>query len=295
LITLAVGVTVGVFALGATMLALFARGVPEAWALYRSEVSIVAAVLVPAALHPVAFVAALAAAAARWSWEVLRLYRRVPGKPALVLCLAAGPAAATAGYTAGSDSLLAATACVIAGAWLPVAAAVAGRPRPASALAVALAFPLLGSAHLAHLAAREDGFAWIFLLFAAVEVQDAMAWLFGRLFGHRRVFPSLSPRKTLEGALAGLAAGVAVAVLVSRAMLGLGWPLACALALLIAAAGFAGDLFASLLKRAAGAKDFDRVHPLHGGLLDIYDSFLFAAVPLNAALWAERVIPDMFS
>ncbi|MEW6691025.1 MAG: phosphatidate cytidylyltransferase [Pseudomonadota bacterium] len=295
MIAAALLVTASLFALGATMIALFARRAPRAadesdpWALYRSELLIVAAVLVPAALHPAVLVAVLAAAAARWSWEVFLLYRSRLGMPALVLCLAAGTAAALAGYLLGTTPLLIATAGVLAAAAWPAAAALRGRAAAASPFAIALGFPLLCSAHVAALAGRENAFAWIFLLFAAVEAQDAFAWLAGRLFGRTPILRRLSPRKTLEGALAGLAAGGATALLVARAMLGLEWPLAGALAALLAAAGFAGDLFASALKRAAGAKDFARVHPLHGGLLDIYDSFLFAAVPLNAALWAAGV------
>jgi len=62
---------------------------------------------------------------------------------------------------------------------------------------------------------------------------------------------------------------------------------AFAAAALIVAAGLCGDLFTSVLKRAAHVKDFPpihRLHRLHGGLLDIYDSTLFAAVPLSFAL-----------
>jgi CDP-diglyceride synthetase len=239
LIATALATVAALFAFSGAMIAVFGRRAAapaELWAYYQSEVVIVGAVLVPAALHRYAFLAVLLAAAARCAWEVVLLHRRA-GRPAAE--------------------------------WLP-----------------ALAFPLAGAASLAFIACRDDAFGWIFLLFVVTETQDAMAWLFGRLFGRRRILPRLSPRKTLEGALAGIAAAVAVGVLVARLGLGLDWAPAIGCSLLIAAAGFAGDLLASLLKRRVGAKDFPSVHRLHGGLLDIYDAFLFAAIPLSAALLA---------
>ena len=162
-------------------------------------------------------------------------------------------------------------------------------PRPVAGLPFAIALPLLGAASLALLAWRDDAFAWIFLLFAVVETQDAMAWLFGRLLGRRPFLRNLSPRKTLEGALAGFTSGVAVGVAVGAAGLGLSWSMALAASVLIAVAGSAGDLIASLIKRRLETKDFPPVHPLHGGLLDVYDSLLFGAIPLNAALWLAVV------
>jgi phosphatidate cytidylyltransferase len=157
--------------------------------------------------------------------------------------------------------------------------------RPVAERLLAVAFPLIGAACLAYVSCRDAAFGWIFLLFAVTETQDAMAWLFGRLFGRRLIFPNLSPRKTLEGALAGIAGAVAVGVAVARLGLGLDWAPAIGCSLLIAVSGLAGDLLASLLKRRVGAKDFPPVHRLHGGLLDIYDAFLFAAIPLGAVLW----------
>ena len=158
-------------------------------------------------------------------------------------------------------------------------------PRAVGGLPFAIALPLLGAGSLALLAWRDDALAWIFLLFAVVETQDAMAWLFGRLLGRRPFLRILSPRKTLEGALAGFVSGVAVGVAVAGAGMGLSWSMALAASVLIAVAGFAGDLIASFVKRRLGTKDFPPVHPLHGGLLDVYDSLLFAAIALHAALW----------
>jgi phosphatidate cytidylyltransferase len=149
--------------------------------------------------------------------------------------------------------------------------------------AVVLAFPLLAAASLAHIAWWPHGFLWVFLVYATVEVQDSAAFLCGRLFGRRRLAPRLSPRKTLEGALAGAVIALATGTLIAHSLLDQPPAVAIALAAVVTAAGFAGDLFASALKRAAGTKDFRPVHRLHGGLLDIYDSTLFAALPLAVA------------
>jgi phosphatidate cytidylyltransferase len=122
----------------------------------------------------------------------------------------------------------------------------------------------------------EDG-AWrVVLLLATVMVADTVALLAGRFVGRHRLAPALSPGKTVEGALAGVAGGAAAALAVRE----LGLPAlsavhAAALGLLVSAAGTAGDLFESLLKRWAGVKDSGSLFPGHGGMLDRLDSLLF--------------------
>jgi phosphatidate cytidylyltransferase len=152
--------------------------------------------------------------------------------------------------------------------------------RPYLLWPAALLFPLLAAASLTQLIYRADGFLWVFLLYATVETQDSMAFLFGRLFGKRPVLPRLSPHKTSEGVLAGILFGGAMAVTLSHALLGMDIRQSLGVAALLVLAGLFGDLFTSRLKRVAGVKDFSPVSVLHGGLLDIYDSTLFAAVVL---------------
>jgi phosphatidate cytidylyltransferase len=143
-----------------------------------------------------------------------------------------------------------------------------------------LIFPLLAAVSLAQLIYRQDGFLWVFLLYATVETQDSMAFLFGRLFGKRPVLPRLSPRKTSEGVLAGVLFGGAMAAGLAQGLLDRSPSQALGLAALLVFAGLTGDLFTSRLKRVAGVKDFPAISSLHGGVLDIYDSTLFAAIPL---------------
>ena len=105
---------------------------------------------------------------------------------------------------------------------------------------------------------------------------DIAAIFAGRAFGKRLLMPKVSPKKTVEGSIANLAAAVLTAWLLGRL---LGLPDARSLGAGLAAGtlGQAGDLFESWLKRRAGVKDSGTLLPGHGGVLDRIDSVLFAA------------------
>ncbi len=124
----------------------------------------------------------------------------------------------------------------------------------------------------------DDG-AWrLALALAIVMGSDVLAFFVGHGLGRHRLAPQLSPGKTVEGALGGLAGGVLGALTVR--WLGLpSLPLshAWALGAVGAALGILGDLAESLLKRWAGVKDSGALFPGHGGMLDRLDSLLFAA------------------
>jgi phosphatidate cytidylyltransferase len=125
---------------------------------------------------------------------------------------------------------------------------------------------------------EHEGPAILFLLMLTVMVSDVAQYYSGRLTGRRPLAPTVSPKKTLEGAIGGFAAGALVPVVAGawwlpqvpvglRGLLGAG----------IVTAGIAGDLFESMLKRSAGVKDSSQLIPGHGGMLDRLDSYLFAA------------------
>ena len=101
----------------------------------------------------------------------------------------------------------------------------------------------------------------------------------GKAYGKRPFFPRISPKKTWEGAIAGLVTGVITVVLLGHFMLGLsiGWGVLLGV-LLVLAATF-GDLAESVIKRQVGVKDSGALIPGHGGVLDRVDSLLFV-VPL---------------
>ena len=124
----------------------------------------------------------------------------------------------------------------------------------------------------------EDG-AWrIALLLVVIVFSDSMAFFVGHAIGRRRLAPAVSPGKSVEGALGGLAGGVLGAFAVRH----FGLPQlpalhALVLGLVVAGMGIVGDLDESLIKRWAGVKDSGTLFPGHGGMLDRLDSLLFGA------------------
>ncbi len=117
---------------------------------------------------------------------------------------------------------------------------------------------------------------WVMALLVLSWVCDSSAYFVGGAFGRRRLAPTISPNKSVEGALAGLAAAAIVATLVGLA-LQLPPLLMAGYGLAIAAATIVGDLVESLIKRQTGVKDSGVLIPGHGGLLDRMDSLLFCA------------------
>jgi len=117
----------------------------------------------------------------------------------------------------------------------------------------------------------------VMLLVVTIVVSDSAQYYTGRALGRRPLAPSISPKKTIEGAIGGVILGAAVMTLggsrlfpaASLAMLMLG-------SVTVVGLGIVGDLFESLLKRSAGMKDSSGLIPGHGGLLDRIDSWLFA-------------------
>jgi len=133
----------------------------------------------------------------------------------------------------------------------------------------------LGSLVGAHAIAGRQA---VLLLMATVVVSDTAQYDAGRAFGRTPLAPRHSPKKTREGALGGLVAAPAfLAVAGSWWMPGVhaAWLVVLGIALVFA--GIAGDLFESMLKRAAGMKDSGDLIPGHGGVLDRIDALLFAA------------------
>ena len=118
--------------------------------------------------------------------------------------------------------------------------------------------------------------AWILLLVLVVWAFDTAAYFAGRRFGRHAFMHHISPSKTVEGVIGGLAAAAVVGAVLT-ALLGRPLIVGVGFGLLVGAAAQAGDLAESMLKRAAGAKESGTLIPGHGGLLDRVDSFLFAA------------------
>ena len=134
----------------------------------------------------------------------------------------------------------------------------------------------LGS-HLILLRDAANGEDWVLLALLATFATDTSAYFVGRLIGRTKIAPSISPGKTLEGALAGFAAGLATVLILNWALdAGAGLEI-IPLAFLLPALAQLGDLAESLIKRGAGVKDASHAIPGHGGFLDRLDSVLFTA------------------
>lgn len=131
---------------------------------------------------------------------------------------------------------------------------------------------------------RVPGIALITMAFGIAYGTDALAYLGGRTFGRHKLCPAVSPKKTVEGAATGLAGGVLFALCVRAFFVQVlstpmpGIPAAILLGVVGSVAGQVGDLTASLLKRHSGIKDYGKLFPGHGGVMDRFDSVIFTLI-----------------
>ncbi len=127
--------------------------------------------------------------------------------------------------------------------------------------------------------ATGGGLAWFLLALFITWLSDTFAYLVGRTWGKHKLIPRVSPNKTVEGAIGGLAAAAITAV-ICDAWFGMDigvWP-AIVVGLVLGAAGQIGDLSESMLKRMRGVKDSSNLIPGHGGMLDRIDALVFVIV-----------------
>ena len=148
-------------------------------------------------------------------------------------------------------------------------------PRAAAAMFAPayIGFPLGAIAAIRTMGGREA----VLLLMATIVISDSAQYYTGRAFGRSPLAPSISPKKTREGAIGGVVFGTLAMVIGARFVFpATPWPLVTIAGLAVVVLGIAGDLFESLLKRSAGVKDSSALIPGHGGILDRIDSWLFA-------------------
>lgn len=140
------------------------------------------------------------------------------------------------------------------------------------------------------------GTALVLLPVLLTWATDIGAYMFGRTFGRKKLIPSISPGKTVEGAVGGLGLAIIVCLLYVRfilmpyAQLGLTIQGAVLFAIVVSIAAQTGDLAESLLKREAGVKDSSRIIPGHGGILDRFDSLLFV-MPIAFLMLGRLLLP----
>lgn len=117
------------------------------------------------------------------------------------------------------------------------------------------------------------------LIFAFSWGADSGAYFGGTFFGKHKLSPTISPKKTVEGAAFGVLGSVLVTVIVcsiysSAFDVSIKWVTLNICAIIFSLVGMVGDLFASLIKRSCGIKDYGNLMPGHGGVLDRFDSVL---------------------
>jgi phosphatidate cytidylyltransferase len=139
------------------------------------------------------------------------------------------------------------------------------------------AYVAMTLAYMVLLRAGPNGFGRLVFVLSIVQMADVFALLGGMAFGRRALTPSLSGGKTWEGLACGIASALVGAQLFAFALPGEPLAHGLAIAFALAIGALAGDLSASALKRAAGLKDFGRLLPGHGGVLDRFDSYMVAA------------------
>lgn len=222
-------------------------------------------------------------------WTVLALVLAVVALAAYELSQALRPLPFVAALGAGMFPVLLSVPFgaggVLGGAVLALPWALfwlAGKPeaRTLRALLALLLMSLWVGAPMALVAlivGAENGVLLILIAVVGPWISDSGAYFAGRLAGRHPMFPSLSPKKTVEGALGGLVLTMAAVGAVAFYALGLS-PLQAALAgAAISVFSQSGDLFESLLKRMMEIKDLGNTLPGHGGMLDRIDSLLFTA------------------
>ena len=252
------------------------------------------AVLLPALFArqawPFALLSLLLMAAAGWEWGRLNGARAFAVPMGVLLALACA-AALRAGWSDAPPSLvwwLATLVWVLGGAFALRGGPAAWPHLPALSRCV-IGLALLWTAWLALAAAKTIGINFILSVFCLVWAADIAAYFGGRAFGKRKLAPAISPGKSWEGVWSGMLGALLLAAswlwfdaafamdsasLYTLLYRHLGFGLLLLVILFLSAMSVVGDLFESLVKRSAGAKDSSGLLPGHGGVLDRVDALL---------------------
>ena len=262
------------------------------------------AVLLPALLWrepwPFAVVTLILIAAAGWEWARLNAVAGLAAWATGAVLAVACVATLAAGWTLHVPTplwWLPALLWIAGGAWV-LRRGPAAWPHAARPLRWLLGLLLLWAAWLALAQAHSIGLNFVLSVLCLVWMADIAAYFGGRRFGRRKLAPSISPGKSWEGVWSGVAGVLLLALawawadralhvaspsLYTRLLDVGGWAALVIGTGALAAMSVVGDLFESLVKRAAGAKDSSALLPGHGGVLDRVDALL-PVFPLALAM-----------
>ncbi|MCB9506055.1 MAG: phosphatidate cytidylyltransferase [Myxococcales bacterium] len=232
------------------------------------------------------------------AWELARMTGGGAPGPGGWAAVAAVALTLAALYWAPTESLLATVAVatlatLVVVVWTSPIDEVAARAGSAF-LTIGYATPLFGALVLTAGATGDARFSvaasqagWVLYPMAVIWSGDTGAYFAGRAFGRHKLAPTLSPKKTWEGAIGGLLASTLGGLAFGEWLLPeLGPVRAAIIAIPAAAIGQAGDLVESAIKRATGVKDSSALLYGHGGVLDRVDALVFAAPCFAIAKWA---------
>ena len=132
-------------------------------------------------------------------------------------------------------------------------------------------------AYLVHLRQLPNGFWWVLLVLVCTWSTDTFAYFVGVNLGRHKLAPVVSPNKSVEGSLGGVAGSVVAAIIMGLVKHQLPVWHFIVIGLLVGVIGQAGDLLESAFKRMAGIKDSGKLIPGHGGVLDRFDSLYLTA------------------
>lgn len=142
---------------------------------------------------------------------------------------------------------------------------------------IAIPFSLLSFILFPGIESDSQFYPWILIgIFVIIWMYDSMAYVFGSWLGKHKICERISPKKSWEGLIGGAVFAVITSVVISKFFDELSITSWIVIALLIVSFGTSGDFFESKLKREAGVKDSGTILPGHGGMLDRFDTVLFA-------------------
>jgi phosphatidate cytidylyltransferase len=220
------------------------------------------------------------------TWEMARAVRPSGARPPMVPLLAGGVAMVGLAWYGGAEALtLGLVATAVAAIVWRLADGPDGYQRDVvAAMLIAVYVPFLGG--FAVLLDRpDDGALRVIVTLAGVVLSDTGGYVAGVFFGRHAMAPSVSPKKSWEGAVGSLvAAGIGGAILLHY-VLHVVWWYGAVFGVAVSIASILGDLAESLIKRDLGIKDMSHLLPGHGGLMDRLDSVLFA-LPVGYAVLA---------
>ena len=159
----------------------------------------------------------------------------------------------------------------------------------------AFVYAVVMVSYLYEIRIMENGIYFIWLVFICSWVADTFAYFVGVFFGKHKMVPKLSPKKTIEGAIGGISGSLIIGFgygIVYASKMGYTpapyvFAIACAIG---AAISIVGDLTASAIKRDHNVKDYGKLIPGHGGIMDRFDSVIFCAPIVYLVLYVATMV-----